>query len=71
MDDDSDYEDDEFNNLALLLYFPRLQRVFKPRPDHFTYWSYDEFFDRFRLSKNTVYFLVNLIGERICSPTNW
>lgn len=27
MDDDSDYEDDEFNNLALLLYFPRRQRV--------------------------------------------
>lgn len=70
-DDDSDYEDEEFNNLALLLYCPRRLRVFKLRPDHFTYWRDDEFFNRYRLSKNTVHFLVELIGERIGSRTNW
>jgi len=69
-DDDSDYEDDEFNNLALLLYFPRRLRVFRPRLDHFTYWKDDEFFNRFRLSKNTVNFLVDFIGDRICSRTD-
>lgn len=47
MDDDSDNEDDEFNNLALLLYFPIRRRVFKPRSDHFTYWRDDVFFNRF------------------------
>lgn len=54
LQNDSDFEDDEFENMAILMAFPRRQRIFRPRIDHFTWWRDDEFFDRFRLSKNTV-----------------
>lgn len=70
-EDDSDFEDEEFENLALLLAYPRQQRIFRHRTDHFTWWRDDEFFDRFRLSKDTVRFIVNLIEDRICSRTDW
>jgi len=70
-DDDSDFEDEEFENLALLIAYPRRQRIFRLRTDHFTWWRDDEFFDRFRLSKDTVRFIVNLIEDRICSRTDW
>lgn len=70
-DDDSDFEDEEFNDLAILVAFPRRQRIFRTRVDHFTTWRDDEFFDRYRLSKNTVRFIVDLIRDRIQSRTNW
>lgn len=70
-DNDSDFEDDEFNHLAIMIAFPRSQRIFRPRTDHLSWWRDDEFFNRFRLSKTTVRFIVDLIGDRICSPTDW
>lgn len=69
--DDSDFEDEEFENLAILVAFPRQLKVFRSRIDHFTNWRDNEFFDRFRLSKYTVRFLVDLISDRICSHTDW
>lgn len=69
--ENSYFEDEEFEDLALLVAFPRRQRIFRPRTDHFTWWRDDEFFDRFRLSKNTVRYIVDMISDRICSRTNW
>jgi len=69
--EDSDFEDEEFENLAMLLAFPMRQRIFRPRTDHFTWWRDDEFFDRFRLSKSTVRYIVDMISDRICSRTDW
>lgn len=66
-EDDTDFEDEEFDHLA----FPRQQRIFRPRIDHFNWWRDDEFFNRFRLSKNTVRFIVDLIGDQISSHTDW
>lgn len=71
LQNDSDFEDDEFENMAILMAFPRRQRIFRPRIDHFTWWRDDEFFDRFRLSKNTVRFVVDMISDHICSCTDW
>jgi len=68
---DSDIEDDDFNDLMVMIAFPRRQRNFRQRADHFTHWRDNEFFDRYRLSKTTVRFIINLIGDRICSRTDW
>ncbi|CAI6346974.1 unnamed protein product [Macrosiphum euphorbiae] len=68
---DSDIEDDDFNDLMVMIVFPRRQRNFRQRADHFTHWRDDEFFDRYRLSKTSVRFIINLIGDRICSRTDW
>lgn len=70
-EDDTDFEDEEFDHLAEMIAFPRQQRIFRPRTDHFNWWRDDEFFNRFRLSKNTVRFIVDLIGDQIRSRTDW
>lgn len=70
-EDASDFEDEDFDQLIVMIAFPKKPRIFRPRKDHFTYWRDDEFFNRFRLSKNTVRFIVDLIGDRICSRTDW
>lgn len=70
-ENDLDFDDDEFDHLALISAFPRRQQIFRPRIDQFTAWREDKFFNRFRLSKNTVRFLVDLIGDKIKSRTNW
>jgi len=36
-ENDSDFEDKEFENLALLLAYPRRQGIFRHRTDHFTW----------------------------------
>ncbi|CAI6357920.1 unnamed protein product [Macrosiphum euphorbiae] len=61
----------DFDQLTVMIAFPRNPRIFRHRKHHFTYWRDDEFFNRFRLSKNTVRFIVDLIGDRICSRTDW
>lgn len=42
----------------------------RERINHFNYWGPSEFVDRFRLSKETVQILLNLIQNRIQNPTN-
>ncbi|XP_008185268.1 putative nuclease HARBI1 [Acyrthosiphon pisum] len=61
----------DFDQLIVMIAFPRNPRIFRPRKHHFTYWRDDEFFNRFRLSKNTVRYIVDIIGDRICSRTDW
>lgn len=64
-------DDDDFLEFAALIAFPRRPQIYRQRPDHFTIWRENEFFDRFRMSKNTVRFILHLIENRIRSPTDW
>lgn len=45
-------------------------RVYRPRIDHFNVWSDEEFLCRFRLSKNSVRQITNLIRDEISSLTD-
>lgn len=63
-------DDEDFMELALLVAFSRKRKMFLERPNHFTKWRDEQFFNRFRLPKNTVYFILDHIKERIASPTN-
>lgn len=67
---DSDDDDDDFEELVVHLAFPVNTRIIRKRSDHFHRWSAQEFFDRFRLSKEVVKFVLDLIEEQIRSPTN-
>lgn len=70
MDENENITDDEdFMELALLVTFPRNKKKFRKRPDHFSKWNNQEFYDRFRLSKTTVKYVLGLIEEKISSPT--
>ncbi len=64
-------DDEDFMDVAVIIAFPRRRKVIRPRPDHFTIWRNDEFVDRFRLSKNTTWFLIDRLRNTISSPTNW
>lgn len=63
-------DDDDVMELAVIVAFPRKKKMFLERPNHFTKWRGEQFFNRFRLSQPTVYFILNHIKERISSPTN-
>lgn len=70
-DQDQDLTDDEdFVEFAMLVAFPRRRKMFLQRSNHFVKWRDDQFFNRFRLSKNSVYYVLDHIKERISSPTN-
>lgn len=62
---EEDCDDEQFSILVFLHAFPRGQRVRRPRKDHLTWWRDNEFFNRFRLSKSTVRFIVRLIHDSI------
>lgn len=64
-------DDEDFLEYADLVLRPRIPRVFRARTLHFDKWSEIEFKERFRLSKNTVKYVVDLIEENIVSVTNW
>lgn len=44
---------------------PRKERILRNRFDHFTMWDDNEFWKRFRLKKNNVQLLLNLIINQI------
>ncbi|CAH1395670.1 unnamed protein product [Nezara viridula] len=67
--DFDDLTDDE-DFLDLIALFLKEKKVFRPRVTHFLRWSDEEFFDRFRLSKETVQFILNLIKPAISNLTN-
>lgn len=48
---------------------PNREYNIKPRIDHFNYWNDVEFFNRFRFSKDTVTFLLNLIDGDLQNRT--
>lgn len=68
--DDENEADDDFVRLAVIVAFPRRAKVIRERPDHFQVWRDDEFLHRFRLNKNTVKFILNIIESKIASPTS-
>ncbi|KAL1492022.1 hypothetical protein ABEB36_012526 [Hypothenemus hampei] len=47
----------------------RTQKVFRIRENHFQKWNDTEFFQRFRLSKNGVRFVLTYIANDIAHPT--
>ncbi|KAJ8913058.1 hypothetical protein NQ315_006559, partial [Exocentrus adspersus] len=47
----------------------RRPQNYRPREDHFLSWNEEDFIKRFRLSKNGVRYIVNLISDNIRSPT--
>lgn len=69
-DNNGSDSDDSLFELAELVAFPRQAKVIRERPDHFQTWRDDEFLQRFRLSKNTVKFLLDVIETKIALPTD-
>lgn len=63
-------DDEDFLEFALLIQFPRNRKIIRQRPDHFEKWRDFEFLERFRLSKNTVRFIIDKLRGAISSPTN-
>lgn len=69
--DESDSDsDDSLFELADLVAFPRQAKVLRERPDHFQAWRDNDFLQRFRLNKNTVKFILDVIETKIASPTD-
>lgn len=67
--DQEDISDEELHENVLV--FQRRPKTIRPRPNHFNIWEDDEFYNRFRLSKNSANMLLELIGPNIQHPTNW
>lgn len=75
-----DFRMDIFEDLELL-YDPVLELIddvipdrgygLRPRTDHFNKWNDDEFYNRFRLSKPTVEFILQQIGRDLQNRTEW
>lgn len=69
MNIDSDYSSDEEAIVEFLLWERRPYRV-RPRVDHFTILDENDFFMRFRLTKQTVLHILDLIEREIETPTD-
>nr|CAD7201146.1 unnamed protein product [Timema douglasi] len=66
--DNSDDSGDEFlMNVALR---GRNAKIYRPREDHYAKWTDKEFFVRFRLTKETVLELLDLIREDLETSTD-
>lgn len=63
--------DEDFMEMAMIIAFPRKRKMFLERPNHFTKWRDKQFFNRFRLPKKCVYFMLNYIKEHISSSTRY
>lgn len=63
-------DDEDFAELMWIVAFPRRRRRFRNRIDHFEFWNNDEFFDCFRLSKATIRYVLDLIGDKIALATD-
>ncbi len=59
----------DFLELSLLISFARKRKVFRRRANHFRIWNDKEFYDRFRLSKYVVKYVLSLIEDKISTPT--
>jgi hypothetical protein len=67
----SDSDDEEMINIVEHLARPRKVPRVQMRKDHFNYWDDEEFYRRFRLSKETIVLLLDQITDAIKHPTNW
>lgn len=63
-----DISDEE--NLILVANVRREKRI-QFRTNHFNYWDDIEFFDRFRMSKNSAYIVLEQIRSQIENATKW
>ncbi|KAJ8912380.1 hypothetical protein NQ315_014748 [Exocentrus adspersus] len=63
-------DDEDFVDIInMLRNVRRRPQNYRPREDHFLSWNEEDFIKRFRLSKNGVRYIVNLISDNIRSPT--
>ena len=66
--DDEDYSDSEiYANLNIIII--RKPRTIRTRPNDFHLYNDLEFYQRFRLSKQSAYMVLQLIGSHITNPT--
>lgn len=65
----SSLDDEDLFDLALIIAFPRRSKIIRPRINHFEKWLDQKFIDRFRLSKDTTLFVLDLIKDHISHPT--
>lgn len=63
-------DDDDFMELIEIEAFPRAPRNFRLRENHFLKWNEEEFRQRFRLSKETVEFIIEEIRDEIVCLKN-
>ncbi|CAH2000286.1 unnamed protein product [Acanthoscelides obtectus] len=52
-------DDEDFLELTNIVYILRLPKTYKQRPYNFRIWNDTQFLQRFRLSKNTVRFIID------------
>lgn len=63
-------DDEDFLELVEAEAWPRAPRNFRPRQNQFLKWNDKEFRERFRLSKETVSFLIEEISDEISCLKN-
>lgn len=69
---DDDFTDDEdIIELVNILAPVRAPRTYRLRENHFEKWSHKEFVFRFRLPKDIVRIIVNMVSHEIANKTNW
>lgn len=64
-------DDEDFVQLINIVQRRNRPRVYKPRKDCFAYFNDDEFLERYRLPKDCVRSIINLLAIDISSTTNW
>jgi len=64
---EDEIDDADFLEFAVHITFPRAGKTIRKRPNLFQKYSNSEFLQRFRLTKKTVRFLVELIKTEIAS----
>lgn len=62
--------DEDIEDLGYLIdeldeIYPERDYILRSRIDHLTYWNDEEFFQRFRLSKQAVQFVLELIEDHL------
>lgn len=66
--DENITDDEDFLGLVnVVMNDGRMPRTFRERPDHFTKWKDNEFLQRFRLTKNTVTYIIETVSPAISS----
>lgn len=67
---DSDGHDSDFQEFVIHIAFPRAGKRIHERSDPFSMFRDNEFLQRFRLSKRTVKFLIELTQHKLSSRTS-
>lgn len=70
MDFNDSLSDEDEELLQFLEHERRPYKVSEKRPEHFNKWDDTDFQERFRLQKETVLLLLELIEEHLETPTD-